>query len=118
MSNFVSFEYFIGTLVSIICIVLTLISGLVAVIWRDNSTRMTKHEEDDSKTKQVMWVHINKAEEDITEIKTSHAHYAAQMAAFQKRIDEIPNHKELCDMFKESEGRIESRIITIITAKK
>jgi septation ring formation regulator EzrA len=109
--------------------VITLVGGLVVYIWNSTNKSIEKLEAsfeaeiaelkaEDKRKHATIWERLGKYEADITEIKEMRGSYAAELKNIEQRMDQIPNHKELCEMLRESEARIEARLITIISAVK
>jgi F0F1-type ATP synthase membrane subunit b/b' len=98
-----------------------LIGALVSVIWHtlnksiDGAAGALREDIDKAsvdahKRFGDVWAHINKLRDDVVEIKESRGSFGADIENIKKRIDEIPNYKEFCEMFRESEKRIDARL--------
>lgn len=98
-----------------------LIGALISVIWHTlnksidgvaDSLRegIDKVSDDTQKRFDDIWAHINKLRDDVVEIKEARGSFGTDIENIKKRIDEIPNYKEFCEMFHESEKRIDARL--------
>ncbi|MDR2697473.1 MAG: hypothetical protein LBB40_03240 [Holophagales bacterium] len=107
----VGFEWLLG-------IVIMIVGALVGAIWKSLNGQIEKIEAAYKHSISTVWDRIDELRKDVTEIKEQRGTQIAELENIKERISEIPNHKELCEMFRESEARMESRLITLLSVGK
>jgi len=120
----------------ILTAVVAIVGSLVGVVWAmlnkrvdaqgDKIAESARHLQSDiekqEKTTQDrfadVWGHINKLRDDTVEIKEMRGALTSKIEGIETRIGELPSHKDFYNMLRESEERIETRLVALLRGAK
>jgi len=105
----------------ILSAVITIVGGLVAVIWSTLNKKievaggdLEKQEKAAQERFADVWQHINRLRDDTVEIKEMRGVLTAKIESLESQIKGLPSYKDFHEMLRESEERIEARLAALV----
>jgi polyhydroxyalkanoate synthesis regulator phasin len=116
----------------ILSAVIAIVGALLGVIWATLNNKIKELGEADDAAKQHcrnefekaethskerfadVWGHINNLRDDTVEIKEFRGSLTSKIENLKRQIADLPSYKDFAAMFRESEERIEARLIALV----
>jgi hypothetical protein len=120
----------------ILSAVIAIVGSLVGVIWSTLNKKIEvleadaaaakerssqEHEKYEDRTKERfadVWGHVNKLRDDTVEIKEMRGMLTSKIENIEKQISELPSYRDFSNLFRESEERMEARMVALIAGAR